>query len=208
MAARCMEMGGIGTCFGGVGRHHSGKLIYRLVCALAGAADLDPDLAGDADDAAILRDGLRIQDVNYEDVARKLIVYSRSLAKGSLSTVHGASVGEAPVLQYLVNAKGDIIPSELAGRLGYTRGRMSHILDALESKGYIRRVQDERDRRRVIVSISDEGRRYAAERYAESVAALAHQLSALGEHDANELVRILNKAYSITYDKEDYLEDL
>ena len=34
------------------------------------------------------------------------------------------------------------------------------------------------------------------------------QLSALGEHDAQELVRILNKAYSLTYDADDYLDNL
>lgn len=146
--------------------------------------------------------------MNYDDVARKLIVYSRSLAKGSLSTVHGAAVGEAPVLQYLASAEEGKTPSEIAKKLSFSRARMSHILDALETKGYIERRQDERDRRRVIVSISEEGRAHAAEKNAESVSALAKQLSALGEHDANELVRILNKAYSITYDKDDFIDNL
>ena len=41
--------------------------------------------------------------VNYEEAARKLIVYSGGLAKGSLGTARAASVGEEPVLQYLVD---------------------------------------------------------------------------------------------------------
>ena len=144
--------------------------------------------------------------MDYDDVARKLIVYSRSLAKGSLSAAGGASVGEAPVLQYLSGIDGDVIPSEIAKKLKFSRARMSHILDSLE--GYVQRRTDPNDRRRVLVSITEEGRDFAAKKNAESVASLSKQLSALGEHDAQELVRILNKAYSLTYDADDYLDNL
>lgn len=58
------------------------------------------------------------------------------------------------------------------------------------------------------MSITEEGRDFAAKKNAESVASLSKQLSALGEHDAQELVRILNKAYSLTYDADDYLDNL
>ena len=151
----------------------------------------------------------RIQySVDYDDVARKLIVYSRSLAKGSLSAAGGASVGEAPVLQYLSGVNTDVIPSEIAKKLSFSRARMSHILESLEGKGYILRRTDPNDRRRVLVSITEAGRDFAAKKNAESVASLSKQLSALGEHDAQELVRILNKAYSLTYDADDYLDNL
>lgn len=146
--------------------------------------------------------------MDYDEVARKLIVYSRSLAKGSLSAAGGANVGETPVLQYLSSADGDVIPSKIAKKLGLSRARMSHILDALETKGYVMRRTDPSDRRRVLVSITESGRDYAAKKNAESVALLSNQLSSLGEHDAQELVRILNKAYSLTYDVDDYLINL
>lgn len=146
--------------------------------------------------------------MDYDEVARKLIVYSRSLAKGSLSAAGDANVGETPVLQYLSSADGDVIPSKIAKKLGLSRARMSHILDALETKGYVMRRTDPSDRRRVLVSITESGRDYAAKKNAESVALLSNQLSSLGEHDAQELVRILNKAYSLTYDVDDYLDNL
>ncbi len=129
-------------------------------------------------------------------------------AKGSLSAAGAASVGETPVLQYLSGVDGDVIPSEIAKKLSFTRARMSHILDSLETKGYITRRPDPSDRRRVLVSITDKGRDFAAKKNAESVASLSKQLSSLGEHDAKELVRILNKAYSLTYDVDDYLDNL
>lgn len=146
--------------------------------------------------------------MDYDEVARKLIVYSRSLAKGSLLAAGGANVGETPVLQYLSSADGDVIPSEIAKKLGFSRARMSHILDSLETKGYVTRRPDPSDRRRVLVSVTESGRDHAAKKNAESVALLSNQLSSLGEHDAQELVRILNKAYSLTYDVDDYLDNL
>ncbi len=125
-----------------------------------------------------------------------------------MSAAGGANVGETPVLQYLSAADGDVIPSEIAKKLGLSRARMSHILDALETKGYVTRRTDPSDRRRVLVNITESGRDYAAKKNAESVALLSNQLSSLGEHDAQELVRILNKAYSLTYDVDDYLDNL
>ena len=104
--------------------------------------------------------------MNYEEAARKLIVYSGGLAKGSLSTARAASVGEGPVLQYLVDNKGPMNPSVLADTLGYTRPRMTRILDSLVSK------------------------------------AVASQLSAMGDQNVIELLNVLEKAYSITYDRE------
>lgn len=207
IAASCMGLYAPAPCRTGRASRLSG-IVHGWLLAVAGAIQQKDTIPEQGEPSLLLPDGADGQDVDYEDVARKLIVYSRSLAKGSLSAVGGASVGEAPVLQFLANTEDEVLPSELAKRLKFSRARMSHILDALETKGYITRTQDERDRRRVIVSITEEGRAHAAQRNAESVSSLAKQLSALGEHDAIELVRILNKAYSITYDKDDYLDNL
>lgn len=207
MVVSCMEMPRYGghsvRRFGA----RSGTLVHQIVTAAESiltygthAREVEPRVTSQ-------RDEQESENVDYEAVAKKLIVYSRSLAKGSLSSVGGASVGETPVLQFLVG-NPEVIPSELAKKLGFSRARMSHILDSLETKGYITRTQDEHDRRRVIVSITESGREYAQQKNAESVSSLAQQLSVLGEHDANELVRILNKAYSITYDMDDYLDNL
>lgn len=139
--------------------------------------------------------------MDYEEAARKLIVYSRSLAKGSLNTVQGLSVGEAPVLHYL-STKRDregVSPSDLASQLGYTRARMTRILDSLEAKGFVVREQDTGDRRRVIVYVTDAGRESSCERNAEGVSAVQTLMHDLGERDTQELIRILQKGYKITY---------
>lgn len=140
--------------------------------------------------------------VNYEEAARKLIVYSDGLAKGSLGTARSAAVGEEPVLQYLVDNGAEMNPSVLADTLGYTRPRMTRILDSLVAKGYVERRNDANDRRKVIVAATEEGRSHAKSSSGGSVAAVASQLSALGEHNVVELLNALEKAYSITYDRE------
>lgn len=140
--------------------------------------------------------------MNYEEAARKLIVYSGGLAKGSLSTARAASVGEGPVLQYLVDNKGPMNPSVLADTLGYTRPRMTRILDSLVSKGYVERKNDPDDRRKVIVAATDDGRAHVESSSGNGVAAVASQLSAMGDRNVIELLNVLEKAYSITYDRE------
>lgn len=140
--------------------------------------------------------------MNYEEAARRLIVYSGGLAKGTLSTARAASVGEGPVLQYLVDNKGPMNPSVLADTLGYTRPRMTRILDSLVSKGYVERKNDPDDRRKVIVAATDDGRAHVESSSGNGVAAVASQLSAMGDQNVIELLNVLEKAYSITYDRE------
>lgn len=137
--------------------------------------------------------------MDYEDAARKLVTYSRAFAKGGFSPAYGLSVGEMPVLEQLVASSHGVIPSKLAKDLGYTRSRMTRILDGLEAKGYVEREADTADRRRVIVRVTEEGRRHAERKRADGVGELAAALSALGESDVSELVRVLERAYRITY---------
>lgn len=148
----------------------------------------------------------RVGDMDYEDAANKLIKYSKALAKGSLSSAYGLSMGEGPVLAYICRTEQNLNPSELAKRLGYSRSRMTRILDALASKGFIERRHDENDGRKVVIVATEEGRRHSKETRSEGVGNLAESLQTLGEEDTRELIRVLSKAYSITYDREDIVE--
>ena len=139
--------------------------------------------------------------MDYEDAARRLVTYSRAFAKGSFSTAYGLSVGEMPVLEYLSDHPEGTTPSTAAKALGFTRSRMTRILDALVAKGFCVREQDEVDRRRIIVHATDLGRAYTERKRADGVGQLALALEGLGEHDVSELVRVLERAYAITYNE-------
>ena len=144
--------------------------------------------------------------MDYEDAANKLIKYSKALAKGSMSGAYGLSMGESPVLAYICRSEDSLTPSELAKRLGYSRSRMTRILDALAAKGYITREHDKNDGRKIIVLATESGRKFSTESRAEGVGNLAESLTKLGEEDTRDLIRVLEKAYSITYDREGIVE--
>ncbi|HEY0280751.1 MAG TPA: MarR family transcriptional regulator [Solirubrobacterales bacterium] len=58
----------------------------------------------------------------------------------------------------LVDQAGRISAGELAAQAGLTTGAMTAVLDRLEKKGYVRRVADPEDRRRVLLEATDEMR--------------------------------------------------
>ncbi len=136
-----------------------------------------------------------------EETARKLLVYSRALPKGLIGSRKGAAESESAVLFYLCNKdeKDEVIPSEIAAEFGYPRARVTRILDALESRGEIKRVHDKQDRRRVLVYATEKGRAASRESDAKATEGLVKFIDSLGEEDSDELVRILRKGYQNTF---------
>lgn len=99
--------------------------------------------------------------------------------------------GEYGVLRYLLQGKEDITAGYLGEKLQVVPGRMTDILTALESKGFIERRRNEKDRRVVNVFITDKGRE-EAERKRQAI----HEdykglIEILGVDDARELMRLL-----------------
>ena len=56
----------------------------------------------------------------------------------------------------LTNPEGMITAGRLADLSGLTTGAITHILDRLEKRGFIERVRDTQDRRKVFVRVQDE----------------------------------------------------
>ena len=66
--------------------------------------------------------------------------------------IHRTDLALVDVLQLA----GRISAGELATRAALSPGAVTAALDRLERIGYVRRVRDERDRRRVLVEVTDE----------------------------------------------------
>jgi DNA-binding MarR family transcriptional regulator len=60
---------------------------------------------------------------------------------------------------------GQMTAGALAGATGLSTGAITPLLDRLERAGYVRRVRDTGDRRRVLVELTEEARRSAADLY-------------------------------------------
>ena len=68
--------------------------------------------------------------------------------------------GEMKVLSFIAVSDRELLPGQLSSSLEMTAGRIAGILRSLEKKGYITRRTDIADRRRVLVSITEQGREY------------------------------------------------
>jgi DNA-binding MarR family transcriptional regulator len=83
---------------------------------------------------------------------------------------------------------GPLTAGQLAEITGLTSGAMTTALDRLERAGFVRRVRDERDRRRVLVELTDTAHATAGQFYAGH-ARMSERL--FHEHTTEELELIL-----------------
>lgn len=63
----------------------------------------------------------------------------------------------------ILDLNGQMTAGRLAAESGLSTGAVTTLLDRLEQKGYVRRVRDTVDRRRVLVELTEEARERAAE---------------------------------------------
>jgi DNA-binding MarR family transcriptional regulator len=82
---------------------------------------------------------------------------------GSMATLHNHAVAEFIGLHQtdqecldLLDWTGPLTAGEIGTHLGLTSGAVTGLLDRLEAGRWVRRERDPRDRRRVIVQLSDE----------------------------------------------------
>ncbi|WP_265592246.1 MarR family winged helix-turn-helix transcriptional regulator [Leptogranulimonas caecicola] len=97
------------------------------------------------------------------------------------------------ILRYLSEHGGSAYPSELKAATGLTQARISNALAALEARELVKRTTDGKDRRHVVVTLTKAGGRAVAERMAAMDSYAGSLLELLGESDAKELVRIIQK---------------
>ena len=65
----------------------------------------------------------------------------------------------------IMERSGGLTAGRLASESGLTTGAVTAVLDRLEQAGYVRRVRDEQDRRRVLVELTPEGHALGGEIY-------------------------------------------
>jgi DNA-binding MarR family transcriptional regulator len=105
-------------------------------------------------------------------------------------------IGAARALLVVATAEDGVGVGEVARRLELAPPRASRLLGVLETRGLVRRARDAQDRRRVIVRVSAAGRReFVAWRSAHRDR-LRTLLDVLGPRDAQQFVRLLERAAS------------
>lgn len=104
---------------------------------------------------------------------------------------------QAQLLFYVAKNPGALM-SEAARSFGITLPAVTQVVDRLEAKGFLRRVEDTRDRRQVRLSLTRDGEGLARELEALQVKGLARVLKRLSPADRKDVIRGLERLVSAT----------
>lgn len=129
-----------------------------------------------------------------EELVRLLDEYPREARDNRFSSTLR---GEMAVMRLLHNSRQKMTAGELSSRLGMTTSRVAAVLGSLEKKGLLERENDEVDRRRVLVSLTQAGDALCEKRRQHFMKKISMLLSMLGD-DAPEFVHLLGRVFEIT----------
>lgn len=106
-------------------------------------------------------------------------------------TVLNSIRGEYGVLRYLVYIQDYVTAGHLSEQLRVVPGRMTDILNSLESKGLVVRDRDPKDKRRVKVSVTEKGKIQAKQMREHISKEYEGMFQILGKKDTEEFIRLL-----------------
>ena len=125
-----------------------------------------------------------------EEFMQKMLLFRKFKPQQKISeSLHGESF----LLQFIALHEDCVIPSEASEAMSISAARVAATLNSLESKGYITRRIDVRDRRRILIEITPKGNAKAEEYRRMLLEAAEKILRLLEEHDAKEYIRITGK---------------
>jgi DNA-binding MarR family transcriptional regulator len=104
---------------------------------------------------------------------------------------HGLSAAGRQALAIIEGSDKPLSPTTIAERLLVTTASMTSLLDTLERRGLLTRLPDPDDRRRLLVSLTDQGRQIVDEFLPEVVTLQTAVMAGLGDAERARLLRSL-----------------
>lgn len=132
--------------------------------------------------------------MNYEKTAETLFEQLRTKSSSSLTDIlNEFNRGEVGVLSYLAFEKDEASAGELSEKLNVTTARIASILNSLENKKFIKRKEDNSDKRKTLVVITDKGKELANNTKKEIINKIILVIKEVGYNEINEYVKIALK---------------
>ena len=125
---------------------------------------------------------------------RKMVRIMHSKPHRQMSEFSG---GGMCILNHLMALERPALPGELSAHMGISSARIAAILNNLERKGLVSREIDASDRRKILVTITESGRAQVMGKRSRMHANMERILQELGEHDAKECLRIVDRITDI-----------
>lgn len=113
-----------------------------------------------------------------------------SVQQKQLAHLNRGNQGELFLLKYLHMRDQATTPSELSLAMDSSTARISALLRTLEQKEQIERQVDQDDRRYVLVTITEDGKRRVNQEIGQIREGLARVFLDLGEDDTREFLRL------------------
>lgn len=128
------------------------------------------------------------------------LVVAADRYRQTLAAALGVGVPEAVTLEHLFQA-GQLTPTAIAERLGVTTASVTGLLDRLAASGYLARSPNPRDRRSVLVSLTDGGHRAIQASFDLFAAGIAEALSGTEPAERAGLEQLLQRAAAVLYQR-------
>jgi DNA-binding MarR family transcriptional regulator len=106
--------------------------------------------------------------------------------------------GELFVLHFLTLSNTQVLPSELSAALHSSTARISALLGALEKKGQIERDIDKSNRRNILVTVTDAGRKRIETEMTTIKETMTRIFTEMGEADTLEFVRLSSMFFKVS----------
>ncbi len=132
--------------------------------------------------------------MDYEAVAVELLTIQAELNQLKANQqMDEYTRGEIFVLGYLHASEMETYPKDISQAMAVSSARVAVLLNHMEIKGWIRRMPDETDNRKTVVTMTEAGEELFLQRRREVLDSLIEVLRDLGEEDARALLRIRKK---------------
>ena len=121
---------------------------------------------------------------------RFFMAHSKAHPKGFIKRLDDENRGLHVILRRLTEAGGSLCAGDISDDLCMSTPRVAAALKTLEGKGYIVRTRDTDDKRKTVVSVTDEGRAAAKRDEQEIIELVMYLYDTVGDDDLNEFLRI------------------
>ncbi|MFA7075229.1 MAG: transcriptional regulator [Candidatus Izemoplasmatales bacterium] len=136
--------------------------------------------------------------LSYEEKA--FITFNEMMSnnqKDMLESMNKANKGELFVLHFLTMRNEEVFPSEISIALRVSTARISALLGNLEKKGQIEREIDKTNRRNILVTVTEDGRKRVRTEMKEMQKSMSRVFTEMGEADTAEFLRLSKRFFKL-----------
>ncbi|KFI58872.1 transcriptional regulator, MarR family [Bifidobacterium gallicum DSM 20093 = LMG 11596] len=142
------------------------------------------------------RDGEHNQFAYADEAMHTIMVTVLGNRSKMARTIERGAHGEMFVLRDLL-FNGARTPTQLCAAMGVTSGRVSTVLSSLLKKGWVRRQEDAADRRRVVITLTDQGKDVVREHYMQLRDDLRWAFQQMGERRTREFAELFHEFFTL-----------